>query len=68
MAPLLPPDIEPELMEPPVPPVSEPVVPIDPFPFPIDVPLVPGVLPGGFCVGDVVALGSIVGCVGPAPL
>ena len=71
MVPLVPPAMEPVPMEPPVPvpPVSEPLVPIEPpgFPGPMEVPLVPGVLPGGFCVGEVVAFGSIVGCVGPEP-
>lgn len=46
--------------------VAMPPVPV--VPWPIEVPLVPGVLPGGFCVGDVVALGSIVGSVGPEPV
>jgi hypothetical protein len=46
--------------------VAMPPVPV--VPWPIEVPLLPGVLPGGFCVGDVVAFGSMVDWVGPEPV
>jgi hypothetical protein len=47
-----------------------PIVPILPLEPPFDPTsgLVPGVVPGGLTVPDLVAFGSIVGAVGPEPL
>ena len=67
-APMPPPvEVPPEL---PIPPPEVPIpppAPVEPPPMPPPA-FDPGVLPGGFTVGDVVEFGSIVGVVGPEPL